>query len=372
MDVVTNSIIETDVAEKRSVRKTGLHILVFCVLLVAIMLGMDWYVDSFYSVRLTYNDMARIQLENGLAIAKEIDGSERKMKLACLEQIQPVEQMVLGSSRSMSLTQADFPEKTFFNMAVSGGQGINDYLAVIYWIAYYDKMPSEMLIEVSPSMFNANLGDTQYLQWGDAASYMQSELSGIKVENPEEVNLGIVWKDVFSPSYFRANVEQLRRKRRVYAEPASQDIYDTYYIFQKDGSWMYSVQAYEQYTQEMIAEETAKVATVHDIYQCGDFYSISDGRKAEFEQLMDFLAEKGVKVSFYLPPYSPQMYAHIKEDETCDVIREAENYVLQYAKDKNLKVYGSYDPEESHIEMTDFFDPYHLRKECVKQTLWER
>lgn len=372
MDAVTESIKVTETVEEKGNTRIWLHIIVFCALLVAVMGLTDWYVDSFYSVRLTYQDMAHIQLESGIAIAKEIDGSERKMKLACLEQIEPVEQMILGSSRSMSLTQEDFPQKTFFNMAVSGGQGINDYLAAVYWITYYQKLPSEMLIEVSPSMFNENLKDTQYLQWGDAADYMRSELAGRDAGKVKEVNLGIVWKDVFSPSYFRANAEQLRHKRRVYAEPAMQDIYDTYYIFQKDGSWTYSVQAYEQYTQEMIAEETARIATVHDIYQCGEFYSISDERKEEFAQLMEFLGERGVTVSFYLPPYSPQMYAHIEEDETCDVIREAENYVLQYAKEKNLKVYGSYNPAESHIEMTDFFDPYHLRKECVKQTLWER
>lgn len=366
MDAVTTS-------EKESKKgKIWLHGVIFCLVLVVIMLFTDWYVDSFYSIRLTYEDLAEMQLDGGVALAKDIDGSERKMKLACLKRIEPVEQMALGSSRSMSVTGDYFPGKTFFNMAVSGGGGINDYLSAIYWIDYYGKLPEEMLIEVSPAMFNTKLEDTQYLEWGESAAYMRLRLEGIAMNNPQEIELGIVWKDVVAPSYFRANFEQLRRGKRTYAEPVASDIYDTYYIFRQDGSWMYSTQTYGQYTQEMIAEETERIESVHDLYQCGGFYSLSEERKTEFEKLMQYLAERGVKVSFYLPPYSPMMYAHIAEDESCHVISEVENYVISYAKENGLKAYGSYDPALSDIEMEDFFDPYHLWEESVRQTMWER
>ena len=238
MDAVTTS-------EKESKKgKIWLHGVIFCLVLVVIMLFTDWYVDSFYSIRLTYEDLAEMQLDGGVALAKDIDGSERKLKLACLKRIEPVEQMALGSSRSMSVTGDYFPGKTFFNMAVSGGGGINDYLSAIYWIDYYGKLPEEMLIEVSPAMFNTKLEDTQYLEWGESAAYMRLRLEGIAMNNPQEIELGIVWKDVVAPSYFRANFEQLRRGKRTYAEPVASDIYDTYYIFRQDGSWMYSTQTY--------------------------------------------------------------------------------------------------------------------------------
>lgn len=358
--------------KENKIGRTLLHVIIFCLLLVVIIVGVDWYVDSFYSFRLTYNELAEMQLSGGVAIAKDIDGSERKRKLACIEQMEPVDCIVLGSSRSMFFTQEDFPGKTFYNLSVSGGQGINDYLAAVYWLDYYDKLPSEILMEVSPAIFNGSFGDTQYLEWGDASDYMRAQLDGVTITNPKEVNLGIVWKDILSPSYFRANFEHLRRGRRTYAEPVSQDIYDTYYIYYPDGSWMYSTETFTQYTREMIAEETAKVATVHDIYLCGDYYSLDADMMSEFEKLMSYLEEKGVTVSFYLPPYSPMLYEHIAEDETCEVILQVEKYILQYAKDRELIVYGSYDPTGSEISMEDFFDPYHLWKDSIMQTLWQR
>lgn len=66
-----------------------------------------------------------------------------------------------------------------------------------------------MMIEVSPSLFNANSGETRWREWGNNFVYFEKLLNGKKVRSDDSYLLGIQVKDILSPAYFQYNLRQL-------------------------------------------------------------------------------------------------------------------------------------------------------------------
>lgn len=344
---------------------------VFCIIIVVTILSVDYYVDSYAAIRVTYDKIGRVAQNNNYYVGTDIPLSERKAKWAYINIMERKDYIVMGSSRIEMFMSENMGEESFYNIFVSGGSSVRDYLAETYLLYSQAKLPDKILMEISPSIFNVNSGESRWVEWGDNAQYMQELLDG-KKPNGKQPSLGIQWKDLFSPSYFQYNYNMQRAGKRVWFE--SNDYFDNafYSTIHTDGSIAYSREYQSQYTEEQIIESTEDICNNRSVYCCGDFKELDNDLQDEFERLIQFLIMNGVEVSFYLPPYSPQLYEFISNDADYKIILNVEDYILDFASENSIKVFGSYDPEGSGLTVKDLYDPYHVRLEKIMDTLWER
>lgn len=346
--------------------------IVFCGIALLIIFSVDYYVDAYASVRVTYKEIGEILEDGNVILGTDIPMSDRKMKWARVNNMEKRDFVILGSSRSAMLTAEKFNEDSFYNMWTSGGSTVNDYLAEVYLLYSQQKLPERMMIEISPSFFNANSGEQRWLEWEDNVSCMLALLDEDILASHYEQSLGIQWKDLLSPSYFQYNFEELLKGNRMWIRETQESEDMDYSIHWSDGGLTYSREFTERYSTEMVAEMTDRICERKSISCCSDYEELDAGYQEDFERLIAFLMGHGVEISFYLPPYSEPMYACVMSEEAYSVIPEAERYVLEFACKNQLKVYGSFDPEESGLKLSDFYDPYHVRAEKIMDTLWLR
>lgn len=346
--------------------------IVFCAIALSVIFSVDYYVDAYASVRVTYKEIGKILEDGNVILGTDIPMSDRRMKWARVNSMEKRDFVILGSSRSAMLMAEQFHEDSFYNMWTSGGSTVNDYLAEVYLLYSQDKLPERMLIEISPSFFNANSGEQRWLEWEDNVSCMRALLDEDILESHYEQSLGIQWEDLFSPSYFQYNFEELLKGNRMWIRETQKSSDMDYSVHKSDGGLTYSREFEERYSTEKVAEMTDRICERKDISCCSDYDEMDAGYQEDFERLIAFLTGHGVEVGFYLPPYSKTMYNCVISEEAYAVIPEVERYVLEFAGENQLKVYGSFDPEKSGLELSDFYDPYHVRREKITDTLWIR
>lgn len=349
------------------------RIIVFFFILLLPILLVDYYVDSYASFRLTYKKIGKISVDSNYCSGIQIPLSERKAKWAKLIYMQPVENIILGSSRSMMFSKDNMQKDSFYNLSVSGGCTVQDYYSEVYILEHMGLIPENMLIEISPALFNINSGETRYLEWGNSYIYMQAIVKGETNKTVDETRmLGIQLKDIVSPAYFKYNFQQLLEGKRAYIELNSEEDNSLLATQHIDGSYSYSGEYQVKNGTEEILDSTIRTCSEHKIYDCSEFTSLNDELICQFEELIHYLSKKGVKVSFYLPPYSEYMYDYINSDEYYFAILEVEDYILEYANNNNIQVYGSYNPEHSNLQLEDLYDEYHIKPIKICDTLWPR
>ncbi len=346
--------------------------ILFVIIVIIPILAVDYYVDSYASFRVTYNKIGQVSNKSNYCIGTDIPLSERKIKWAHVNLMDSVENMVLGSSRMMLLSSDDIGKTSFYNMAVSGGCTVNDYMAETYILYNQGKLPKQMLIEISPSIFNANSWENRWKEWGASTVYMENILNGKEEVSDDSFLLGIQVKDIFSPSYFKYNLEQLKKEKRVWFIENNMSDDQNYATWHVDGSYMYSREYQNHYTEDEILEKTIEECNSKNIYQCNDYHELDSELMSRFESLVDFLGEEGVEISFYLPPYSKDMYEYICTDEYYNSILAVEEYILEYSTEKGYTLYGSYNPEMSRLQLSDLYDVYHVKKQKIADTMWTR
>lgn len=64
------------------------------------------------------------------------------------------------------------------------------------------------------------------------------------------------------------------------------------------------------------------------------------------------------------------MYNYIESEEAFQITLEVEKKVKNLAVEKDLALYGSYDPAGCGLEMTDLYDVYHVKTEKTADTYY--
>ena len=85
-----------------------------------------------------------------------------------------------------------------------------------------------------------------------------------------------------------------------------------------------------------------------------------------FEKFIEYLTSNGVEVIFLLPPYNPLTYDLIIKKNKFKVILDAEKYLTGLAKNKNIKIYGSYDAHKYGLTHEQFKDCNHTHEIAMK------
>lgn len=352
-------------------RKWGKAIL-FLLPVLFLVAAVNWYVDSYAMLRITYDQIGEQMAVYGANVEglEESDFNDRNLFLACVrKQEGPREVIVAGSSRVMNFDHTMFGTDSFYNAGLSEAT-VYDLLAVTGVLEAEDKLPKTMVIGVDAFLFNTSHDNERWKDLYPYANYMGVILDG-KFEagnlHPQK-NTGTDMGKWLSLDYFRYNVTLLPERKR-FQVSYTNDWESERYLKHYDGSIAYQRQLREGDV-ATVEELTRQSMEEHVVYRLTDYKEIDYGHWERFEKLIAWLQEEGVEVILYLPPYSPMMYNYIESEEAFQIALEVEEKVQELAKERQIALYGSYDPAGCDLDMTDLYDIYHVKTDKMMDTFY--
>ena len=331
----------------------------------------NWYVDSYALLRVTYDDIAA-QMAAGKHVEglEDSDYNDRNLLAARLKDMEEAPQiMVLGSSRVYTFDHTMFGTESFYNAGLSEAT-IYDLLAVSGIAVSQDKLPETAVIGVDAFLFNKIHDNEKWKELESYADYMSLTLDGKlspELARPRK-DTGRDLGKTLSLDYFRYNVTLLPDRKR-FTVSYTDDWETEGYLKHCDGSVSYQRELREVNPAD-VEEMTVQAMEEHVVYRMTDYSEIDEGHFSRFSELTDYLLEAGVEVILYLPPYSPMMYNYIESEEAFQITLEVEEKVKDLAVEKGIALYGSYDPAGCGLEMADLYDVYHVKTEKTAETYY--
>lgn len=343
-------------------------ILFICPLLLLVA-AVNWYVDSYAYLRITYDDIAAHMINEGENVVglEESGFDDRSLLLACLKQQEAKQVMVIGSSRVLNFDHTMFGTDSFYNAGLSEST-IDDLIAVTGILTQGGAIPETMIIGVDSFLFNTAHDNDRWMALRPYENYMQTILDGKENENmpiPEK-NTGKDNRKWLSLDYFRYNVTRIPEQKR-FMVSYTDDWETKQYTKRYDGSIAYQEELRNGSVEDVIAL-TKQAMEEHVVYRMTDYAEIDEESMWKLSALIDYLQEQGVEVILYLPPYSPMMYDYIETEEAFQITLEIEERLHRMASEKQIALYGSYNPERSGLTMADLYDVYHVKTEKMQDT----
>lgn len=298
--------------------------------------------------------------KRGLCVTNiyNLDDRTLKRRLAELHKSEDFDYLILGSSRSMLLSEESFDGKTVLNLSVSNCQ-IEDLFALIQICKEQNISYDHVIFLAEPTLLNINNKDSRWRSIADFYYKQKSENLWSKFRNRLESSLIV---KLFSLSYFRSSIDFLLKKNR-----HTNDLkYSTTYInegftYRPDGSIYYD-KKYRERPQKKIDEE----AKSYNHQQFDNFDKVSIERKEEIRQIISELNSVGEGVYFMFVPYHPNFYDRLQKETK---ISEAQELLEALAEECGVKAFGSYTPDSLGMNGDDFYDAMHLRKETVDELI---
>ena len=62
----------------------------------------------------------------------------------------------------------------------------------------------------------------------------------------------------------------------------------------------------------------------------------------------------------------------VESDGAYDGVLSTEEYIVKYAEEKGITLYGSFSPQGCHLQSEDLFDAYHMRREGAEKAIYLR
>lgn len=351
--------------------KKWLRAVLFVIPLLLFIGWVNWYVDSYALLRVTYDEIAA-QMAAGKNVEglEESDYNDRNLLAARLQGMEEAPQvMVLGSSRVYTFDHTMFGTDSFYNAGLSEAT-VYDLLAVSGILFKQDKLPETVVIGVDAFLFNKSHDNEKWKELESYERYMSQTM--VDKLAPEFVHphkdTGRDWKKTLSLDYFRYNVTLLPEGKR-FAVSYTEDWETDGYLKHSDGSVGYQRELREVNPAD-VEEMTRQAMEEHVVYRMTDYEEIDKQHFQYFSWLIEDLQQAGVEVILYLPPYSPMMYNYIESEEAFQIALEVEEEVKNLAARKEIALYGSYDPAGCGLAMTDLYDVYHVKAEKTADTYY--
>ncbi|TGK95322.1 acyltransferase [Leptospira brenneri] len=288
--------------------------------------------------------VAKQLLSKGFAYAKLISDERIFVRERIHLQDKSPDILIIGSSRIMSID--GILGKESLGLGVSGAS-IEDDIAIVY-MSTRKLNPSKILIGADPWLFNLNCG---HERWKSLASEYYEAL-GEKTQNknsPKEINsLGYSIINLYETLNFSLKNSPIDDATEFHAK------------IRRDGYHIYDLIYSSKSQKEIESEFNAQ------INYGMDQYVFSPKAKMEF---IDMLREQSQKreVALILTPYHPQLYEKMKKEKPIFLIIEKEFRDL--ARENNILIIGSYDPDKVGCAADEFYDGMHPRAQCMKKVM---
>ena len=319
----------------------------FLVCGLAVALAIIFYVDWFYAPGALRDRAVAATIARGLVdgahVEVDSDFEDRFVQKAFIEmRARRPDVIVLGSSRSLQIRAALFPNETFFNHA-SWGSIIIDYMGLLGLYDSKNQLPPKVIIGVDPWVFN-RLND-QRRWWPLFGSFrrMAAKLQIFDSALPTTRYVIRSLKDLFDIHLARlVSIDQLRhtlgeiaRCQCLEARPRTgirllDDERSQLMVKRPDGSLRY-IHAERTKSPALLARESTAFGTANPIYGFREFTGLDKLAVAHFLGLLQYLKGRGVEVILFLSPYHPTAYNLIRRKRTDRMVVEVENFLRETA-----------------------------------------
>ena len=311
-------------------------------------------------------ELAQILLEGDPVSNFEQMDEREVLKLYIKNMPEPYNTIVLGSSRGLQITAAITGENgSFYNMGMSG-EDFYDIASTIALLDKYERMPQNMVFVLDPWILNDVPEAYSSRSDSNLANSFLNQTLGFDVEYKEE-DKTVYNEALLDLDYFQKNVSYYFEDHSEEERP-SRVIGDVY--LQKtetkmpDGTLLYT-EEYRNKDQDWVDNEALMRVNAGYAFGFYDFYELDKTRCEQLEAIVDYVQEKGVKVTFVLAPFHPIYYEHLAASECAKGILLAEDYYNELAAQHGISLFGSYDPEKANCTNEDFYDGVHVRRESI-------
>lgn len=308
-------------------------------------------------------------LTNGELIAGLKNYDERLFQELIIRNLKVKNDVIaIGSSRTMQLRKRFFLDDSvnFFNHSVSGAS-IEDYLSIIgVYELIHGYIPSTIILGIDPWIFNKYNGQSR---WKTLSRYYKYEINKVYHNNKIDTNsINLTkWKQLINYSYTSSNINfvinMLVNKGKVFYNTNTLEIDDL--IKEPDGS------VHHPYNKRYPDEEKVKLKALEftkaSIYSLENFDNLSNIKL--FEDFIHYLQSKNIKVIFLLPPYNPISYNVLKKNKKYKNILVGEKYLIDFANNNKIELFGSYNPHKYNFKSYHFYDGMHPNENVIKNII---
>lgn len=120
----------------------------------------------------------------------------------------------------------------------------------------------------------------------------------------------------------------------------------------------------QYYTVDVMDKDALALIASGSINRLESGYTeLQDDNIEQFEDLLEYLLAQGIEVELYLPAWYPLLYDYFEKSDEFSGVLKLETAIRKIGEKYRLNVHGSYNPEKSNLEKSDFADWFHLKPE---------
>ncbi len=306
-------------------------------------------------------------MQSGNSVAGASNYDDRILQKKYVESIQKsIDTIVIGSSRCMQISTANYSKGSFFNNSVSDAI-LKDDIAIVQLYRENGLMPKQVIICADPWLFNANYTQSR---WKVLHTFYQKGISWLGINDKVVSNIDLEsiqiekYLELISPAYLQNSLHFLEKYNKpddlIYPDPAldSKDI-----MKRSDGSISYDESFRNLDTQTV---RNLVMSNMRDSETSLEGFSQLDSQlQKEFELLVVKLKKEGVKVTIFLSPYHPLYYSYLTSTDKYKTVMQVQNYLQDFATKQSIQIIGSYNPNDIPCSEDEFYDQKHPKPVCI-------
>lgn len=288
---------------------------------------------------------------------------------------QPYDTVAIGSSRVMQVCQENAGGGSFFNAATPAAD-YRDIMNTYYLLEKNEVLPKTLIIGVEPWLLNGN--EDQLSPKSDVALFEEFCAVDLGHENGYSPGPGGQAADSpgISPVYFFKNIGRMEEYRarqdapnaieelRALPPVPEEEVYGRYWeVRLPDGSLVYPLNTRSETPDETDVQARLMAVT----FMRMEYFDELDPALCElFDQFITHVQSRVENVIFLMTPYHPIVYNYALEGaEYYKGFFLSEPWYVEYAQQKNIPVYGSYNPFILDVGFDDFYDGIHVTREAL-------
>lgn len=283
----------------------------------------------------------------------------RFLQLYSKARIQPVDTLVLGSSRTMQITPAVTGDENTLAASVTGSD-LRDMINSYFLFENEGFTPHTVVL--SPEMWYLSEGNFDDRAHTEGYNRFCKQV-GLEPFRTESARMNQI-KNFFSFSYFQSSIKYLVKNKLKKPLPIAIDgrWADTP-VKRVDGTYGYE-SAFREMPQAKVDQSAADKQIVDNI--SNRFTGISMGLYDQLDAFVAYLQQKGITVRLLLSPLHPDYYHFMEsQPDTYEQAFETERLYRNLAEKYGIRLYGSFNPDVLGLTNADFYDAIHPKEEAL-------
>ena len=341
-------------------------------LLAFFMVWVNFTVDcSGYYHASSYEHAAALQMLAGNSIADYDKLNNRLLNQMYAENLTgELDTLALGSSRIKQLTCEIVGTDSFYNASVSGSD-FYDMAGTFYLFVREGHVPKNLILGIDPWLLNPDSSaDNPRSDRELYNEYLSAAAAGETGYVPQSPFAK--WAPLFDLSYFQGNINYFLRGAYTHTDTPGTEtpavvtgdpFKQSTNVLSNDGSLIYTPDFRNLSLAEVAGRAHIDASTFLGM---DNFFTLDSARCALFNQFIQYAQSLGVNVIFLMSPYHPLMYEYaVFYKQNYAGFFWAETWFTDYAKNKDIPLYGSYNSYALEYYEEDFYDGLHMRRETL-------